>query len=117
MCLSLKLARLSPAITRAAILATGSPITVSHYRSRRMRARVESLLAGQPDFVFVFSGAMAQYLPERVDWPLRRIIDFADVDSDKWAQYARQRKALKLDELIATAREDAAGAPRASGAD
>ncbi len=77
----------------AAAMATGSPITVSHYRSRRMRARVESLLAGQPDFVFVFSGAMAQYLPERVDWPLRRIIDFADVDSDKWAQYARQRKA------------------------
>jgi len=70
-------------------VASGQPITVSHYRSARMRDKVAALLARKPDVVFAFSGAMAQYLPEAASGRLR-IVDFADVDSDKWAQYARQ---------------------------
>ena len=37
----------------------------------------------------VFSSAMAQYLPAGGD--IRRIVDFVDVDSDKWRQYADKK--------------------------
>lgn len=71
-----------------AALARGEPISVSHYRSAAMRRKVESFLAHGPDLVLAFSGAMAQYLP--AGDRSHCVIDFADVDSDKWLQYARQ---------------------------
>src|SRR5205814_5693686 len=41
--------------------------------------------------VFVFSSSMAQYV-DSVSIPgLRRVLDFVDMDSDKWRQYASAR--------------------------
>ncbi|MEX1198496.1 MAG: exosortase A [Pseudohongiellaceae bacterium] len=39
----------------------------------------------------VYSSAMAQFLPEGGPDVQRRVIDFVDVDSDKWRQYATQK--------------------------
>jgi sugar transferase (PEP-CTERM/EpsH1 system associated) len=75
-------------------LTHGQPITLTHYRSRRMRQQVAALAGHQPDLVFAFSGAMTQYMVNGNSLPQRCIVDFADVDSDKWAQYARQRSPL-----------------------
>jgi sugar transferase (PEP-CTERM/EpsH1 system associated) len=69
-------------------LANGTPITVRHYRNATMMRRVAEIARSRdPGLVFAYSGAMAQYLPAA--GARRRVIDFADVDSDKWAQYAR----------------------------
>jgi sugar transferase (PEP-CTERM/EpsH1 system associated) len=44
--------------------------------------------------VFVYSAAMAPYVLGS-DWQsLRRVIDFVDVDSDKWRQYSASRRGL-----------------------
>lgn len=77
-----------------AALTHGLPITLTHFRSRRMKEAVAALTSHQPDLVFAFSGAMTQYMVNGGSLPQRCIVDFVDVDSDKWAQYARQRPPL-----------------------
>ena len=49
----------------------------------------EVVRRGTIEKALVFSSAMAQYLAEYPD--LRRVIDFVDVDSDKWRQYAEKK--------------------------
>lgn len=69
-------------------LANGTPITVRHYQIGPMFERVAAMARRhEPELVFAYSGAMAQFLPAA--GARRSIIDFVDVDSDKWAQYAR----------------------------
>ena len=71
-------------------LAAGKPLTLDYYHDTGMRAWVEKTLAEHPaSRVVVFSSAMAQYV-ESIEGT-RRIIDFVDVDSDKWTQYADKK--------------------------
>src|SRR6185503_12474108 len=58
--------------------------------ARRVQARVRD---GGLDAAIVFCSAMAQYLPEDSDLPT--IVDYVDVDSEKWRVYA-ERKAWPL---------------------
>jgi sugar transferase (PEP-CTERM/EpsH1 system associated) len=72
-----------PALLRA------EPLTCGYYRDRRMSAWVARVLArGDISRVVVFSSAMAQYALVPAAAEARRIIDFVDVDADKWRQYA-----------------------------
>jgi sugar transferase (PEP-CTERM/EpsH1 system associated) len=71
-------------------LFTGEALSVRYYRDDGLRGWVFDVLgrAGIHKAV-AFSGPMAQYLEAL---PLeRRIIDFCDVDSAKWTQYAGER--------------------------
>ncbi|NBC48496.1 MAG: TIGR03087 family PEP-CTERM/XrtA system glycosyltransferase [Gammaproteobacteria bacterium] len=76
-------------------LLTGEALTVPYYRDRRMRAWVRKTTRAGPMRTLVFSSAMAQYLPTQ---PAARaatrpqVVDFVDVDSDKWRQYAQRRR-------------------------
>jgi sugar transferase (PEP-CTERM/EpsH1 system associated) len=70
----------------------GVPLTVPYYRDRGLQAWVDEVLRrAAPKTAFVYSSAMAQYVmdadagPAR---PVRRVMDFVDVDSDKWRQLA-----------------------------
>jgi sugar transferase (PEP-CTERM/EpsH1 system associated) len=76
-------------------LATGSPLTTGYYRDRGLHAWVRSFASRRPlDAVFVYSSSMAQYATDcglAVRGP--RVIDFCDVDSDKWRQYAASHAA------------------------
>jgi sugar transferase (PEP-CTERM/EpsH1 system associated) len=70
-------------------LMTGDPMTLSYYRNRGLQQWVDDLAKERPlDSVFVFSAAVAQYIPESLIGKVRCIVDFVDVDSDKWRQYA-----------------------------
>ncbi|MCC6160707.1 MAG: TIGR03087 family PEP-CTERM/XrtA system glycosyltransferase [Nitrosomonas sp.] len=66
------------------------PLTLSYYRNAKLMQWIRSVCAREPirDIV-VFSSAMAQYVDHLPD--CRRIIDFVDVDSDKWRQYASSK--------------------------
>lgn len=71
-------------------LFTGEPLTLPYYRDRAMQAWVNRMLAQRPIHqAVVYSSSMAQYIMQRPK--LRRIIDFVDIDSDKWRQYADQK--------------------------
>jgi sugar transferase (PEP-CTERM/EpsH1 system associated) len=70
----------------------GLPISVQHYRRPSFAAWVGETLAARPvDAVFAFSGAMAQFALDPPRTVTSRVIDFVDVDSDKWRQYAKRK--------------------------
>jgi len=69
-------------------LATHQPLSVSYYRDQRLQRWVdERLQHGSVRKAVVFSSAMAGYLTNRLGGEMHSLIDFVDVDSEKWAQY------------------------------
>jgi sugar transferase (PEP-CTERM/EpsH1 system associated) len=71
-------------------LVTGQPLSIPYYHDKKMRQWVDRVLDEQDIHqVLVFSSAMAQYVENRDS--VRRVIDFVDVDSDKWRQYAEKK--------------------------
>lgn len=74
-------------LVRSALgLLTGEPLSVAFYRDRAMNQWVRELIDRGVRRAFVYSGAMARFMPERSD--VVRGMHFADIDSDKWRQYA-----------------------------
>jgi len=72
--------------TRA--LLTRKPLSVAaFYRKALAREIARKLQTETFDMIFVSSAAMAEYVLEMSALP--RVIDFIDVDSEKWQQYAR----------------------------
>ncbi len=68
-------------------LFSGQPLTLPYYRDRGLQAWVNSVLETRPvGNILIFSSAMAQYVSRAGS--ARRIIDFVDIDSDKWMQYS-----------------------------
>lgn len=68
----------------------GRPLTLTYFYDRTLARWVKDVMARhRPELVFVYSSAMAQYV-ENMRAPVR-VIDFVDVDSDKWRQYAKRR--------------------------
>ena len=79
-------------VTSLRALASGEPMTLPFFRSGRLRRTVARWLTEcPPDLIYVYSSSMAQYVlgvpgaaaPGRVRW-----MQFAELDSDKWRQYA-----------------------------
>lgn len=71
-------------------LLTGEPLSIAFYANKGLCDWVCDILARQPiSAAFVFSSAMGQFIPEDISPELPVIMDFVDVDSDKWAQYAQ----------------------------
>jgi sugar transferase (PEP-CTERM/EpsH1 system associated) len=68
-------------------LFSGQPLTLPYYHDKRLQAWVSNLLKTRPiGTILVFSAAMAQYVSHATN--VRRVMDFVDIDSDKWMQYA-----------------------------
>ena len=71
-----------------ASLLRGDALTVGVYHDRVMRGWVEGLLAEHKlDMVLCYSSGVAPFVMQHAQ--LRRVMDFVDVDSDKWRQYAQ----------------------------
>jgi sugar transferase (PEP-CTERM/EpsH1 system associated) len=89
-CAGFHAARLAPRRARVASLAglaTGEALTLRYYRDAGLAAWVDRTLGAERiDAVVVFSSSMVQYAEGRPDLPL--LVDFVDVDSAKWAEYA-----------------------------
>lgn len=92
-CEGVHVEEINPRLARLGSLAgllRGEALSLPYYRSRALHRWVGQVVAEHGiEQAFVFSGPMAQYLD---GIPLRRrIIDFCDLDSAKWAQYAADR--------------------------
>lgn len=74
---------------RAALgLARPQPLTLSFFESPELRNRVEELARSESfDLIVAYSSAMAPYVEPFEGVPA--VLDMVDVDSAKWAQYAR----------------------------
>ncbi|MDR1424000.1 MAG: TIGR03087 family PEP-CTERM/XrtA system glycosyltransferase [Azoarcus sp.] len=72
-------------------LALGEALSLPYYRSRSLaRWAVETAVWERIAVAVAFSGPMAQYLD--VPGLTRRVIDFCDVDSAKWMEYAAAKR-------------------------
>ncbi|WP_197911886.1 TIGR03087 family PEP-CTERM/XrtA system glycosyltransferase [Kineobactrum salinum] len=73
-------------------LLTGQALSIPYYSDRTLRQWVEqAVLDHDIRHAIVYSSAMAQFLPAQGRDFTRKVIDFVDVDSDKWQQYAAQK--------------------------
>ena len=73
-------------------LASGAPLTLGYFRDKALGDWVSSvLLRNRVERVFVFSSSMAQYASRKAIGDARLVVDFVDVDSDKWRQYAKSK--------------------------
>ena len=74
-------------------LANGEALTLPFFRDRGLQATVDRWLAEDPaDLVFVYSSSMAQYvLGKRGP---KKVMQFAELDSDKWRQFAERSGSL-----------------------
>lgn len=73
-------------------LLTGAPLTLPYYASRRLGAWTRDIVERfRPARIFFFSSAMAQFEPP-TPYAVRRVIDFVDVDSQKWTEYADKQR-------------------------
>ena len=74
-------------------LASDEALTLPYYADKRLQSWVAKTCATQNiRHCLVYSAAMAQFLPSDADLFERKIIDFVDVDSDKWRQYAEKKR-------------------------
>lgn len=82
--------RLDPLLARMRSLIylfSSMPLSLPYYRSSKLSTWVSNQLSsGTIKHTVVFSSAMAQYISET--GIACSVIDFVDVDSDKWSQYA-----------------------------
>ena len=70
----------------------GQALSLPYYRSSRMAEWVERMVDRyEPANVIVYSSPMAQYVLDERFRRFNRIMDFVDVDSDKWRQYAESK--------------------------
>ncbi|MGV6806346.1 MAG: TIGR03087 family PEP-CTERM/XrtA system glycosyltransferase [bacterium] len=74
-------------------LFSGQPLTLPYYHNVELAQWVRQIISEHGiRKAVVYSGAMAQYVTDD-SLPLdTRVIDFVDVDSDKWRQYAATKK-------------------------
>ncbi len=74
-------------------LLTGEALTLPYYKNQAMQDWVDSTIRTYSiKKVLIFSSAMAQFINETHD--VEMYVDFVDVDSDKWRQYACSKKGL-----------------------
>ena len=93
LCADAHFAALNPRTARlrslGALLGNRS-LSLDYYRNRGLQAWVDETMRRQKiGRILVFSSAMAQYAHSYPE--ARRVVDFVDVDSDKWRQYATQK--------------------------
>jgi polysaccharide biosynthesis protein PslH len=75
-------------------LATGAALTFGYFESAKLGAWVaETRARRRPTVELAFSSAMAPYLREATVDSLR-VVDFVDLDSEKWRQYAERKSPL-----------------------
>lgn len=89
-CADLHVARLSPRLAKLRSLRgllANEALSLPYYRDAGLRDWVRRTCAAAPiDAAVVFSSVMADYVPDMQELPT--LVDFVDMDSAKWTQYA-----------------------------
>ncbi|MBF0283949.1 MAG: TIGR03087 family PEP-CTERM/XrtA system glycosyltransferase [Magnetococcales bacterium] len=68
----------------------GEPLTLRYYPRQPLQGWIDNLLQYHPiRKALVFSSGVAPFLSGPRYAPLRRVMDFVDVDSQKWTQYGQ----------------------------
>ena len=92
MCPDLHVARLHPRwakLRSVTALLSGDAMGLHYYRNPDLQDWVDRVMAGNTiDMAVIFSSVMAQYVEHSRAPDIPMLVDFVDVDSHKWTQYA-----------------------------
>lgn len=70
----------------------GKPLSTGYFRHDGLQNWVSAVLRDhKPDLIYVYSSAMAQYVQSGRPAVTKIVMDFVDVDSLKWKQYAKSK--------------------------
>lgn len=73
-------------------LITGQALSIPYYAHSAMQQWVDTMIRSHKiDGILIFSSTMAQFILQ-YSQDYRCVVDFVDIDSDKWAQYAQHQK-------------------------
>lgn len=73
-------------------LIAGKPVSTHHYNNQAMQNWVDDVISRRNiDRLMAYSGGTAQFIEHQKYAGKKRILDMADVDSDKWRQYAENK--------------------------
>lgn len=90
LCADMHVARLNPGSAKLRSLSgllSGEPLSLPYYRNRGLRDWIAATRARESiDGAVIFSSVMADYIPDMDRLPT--LVDFVDMDSAKWTQYA-----------------------------
>lgn len=90
LCADMYVARLSPRLAKLRSLLglfSGEALSLPYYREGGLRDWVQATRARESiDGAVIFSSVMADYIPDMDQMPT--LVDFVDLDSAKWTQYA-----------------------------
>lgn len=90
-CASYDIARVSNPVQTLRMLLrlpTAMPSSIGYFYSPQLARRIDALVASERfDLVFVHCSSVAPYVENVRDTP--KILDFGDMDSQKWLEYAR----------------------------
>ncbi len=93
-CQSVDIVRLSSFLSNLRSLLSlfsNTPLSLAYFYSKALQSIVRQKLREHTyDLIFVYCSSMAQYVEHVHDIP--KVIDFVDVDSEKWVQYAQHSK-------------------------
>lgn len=79
----------------ASAFITGAPITLPFYYSGKMQRWVHRVVKDNGiEKMFIYSACMAQYVLSAKMQHIHKIMQFADIDSDKWRQFAQSQSTL-----------------------
>ena len=74
-------------------LLTGEALTIPYYASQQMQQWVTQTVEKENIAdMLIFSSSMAQFIDNEKYRNCHRVVDFVDMDSDKWIQYAEKRQ-------------------------
>jgi len=78
------------ALRMVARLPTAVPSSMGYFYSSELAQRIDALLARERfDLIFVHCSSVAQYVVQAREVP--KILDFGDMDSQKWLEYAQYK--------------------------
>ena len=92
-CASYDIARVSNPVQTLRMLLrlpTAMPSSIGYFYSPQLARRIDALVASERfDLIFVHCSSVAPYVENVRDTP--KILDFGDMDSQKWLEYARYK--------------------------
>ena len=64
------------------------PLTFAYFYSAKLDAKIKEVIQREKfDVIYIYSSSMVQYVLDEKNTP--KLMDFIDMDSDKWKQYSR----------------------------
>jgi sugar transferase (PEP-CTERM/EpsH1 system associated) len=96
-CLFIRLTPASKILSAAWAIASGQSVTTAYFSSRAMTEWIKALQSKRAiDRTVVFCSAVAPYVLDNPSLDVdRSVLDLVDIDSDKWRQYAADRRGLR----------------------